>query len=319
MTDPFSESFEKMGFEYRYFLNNMGTMMFFYLAYPLAILLQLCLYKLSKLARCLEQSSKRLSQLLYYKWIITVMFESYSLVAICCLLAYPLISFKTWGKGIQSSFCIFFAFCFSTIPFVTIWFLSKQIQSLGQESKKRLFGSLYVQLRLERGASVFLWPVYFLLRRIIMAVMLVEITQLVYQILFVIFQSFLAAILMHQVQPFQLAQLHRVEMFNEVMILFELYAVICFSPWLSDIETKVRTGYAACAILSIHFIVSLSIITKKSTRDIIRSCKFRKARRNQNQERIKLRKRLEKRRLMKEAAELDKSSANSKHEDTYSW
>ena len=38
-SDPFNLNFEDLGLESRYVLNNLGTMMFFYILYPALVLL----------------------------------------------------------------------------------------------------------------------------------------------------------------------------------------------------------------------------------------------------------------------------------------
>ena len=38
-TEPVSDNFDELGFESKYMLNNMGTMIIFYLIYPMAIYL----------------------------------------------------------------------------------------------------------------------------------------------------------------------------------------------------------------------------------------------------------------------------------------
>ena len=42
-TEPLNENFDKFGFGSRYMLNNMGTMILFYIIYPLLMLVQICL------------------------------------------------------------------------------------------------------------------------------------------------------------------------------------------------------------------------------------------------------------------------------------
>ena len=42
-TEPFSENFGELGFESKYMLNNLGTMMFFYILYPVLAILNLIL------------------------------------------------------------------------------------------------------------------------------------------------------------------------------------------------------------------------------------------------------------------------------------
>ena len=83
-TEPFSDNFEELGFESKYVLNNLGTMLIFYLLYPILMLLHSILLRLCQCTLCCKRIQKSLQNLIYYKLIITVVFESYAIVAISC-------------------------------------------------------------------------------------------------------------------------------------------------------------------------------------------------------------------------------------------
>ena len=126
-TDPLSDGFEKLGFESRYFLNNMGTMILFYVSYPLAVFIWRLLYYFRHCSYRMHKFMVKYKKILFYEWIIVAIFESYSVVAICCLIAYPHISFETWGMTVQSFSCIFFTVSFVIFPFSLIRFLTRQM------------------------------------------------------------------------------------------------------------------------------------------------------------------------------------------------
>jgi len=132
-TEPWSEQFEELGFESRYVLNNMGTMIFFYIAFPFLALLHKCLHRLKKTCSCALKTAKKLRSMLYYSWILTTVFESYSLVSICCLIAYTEISFSSWGLSLQATVCILFTIFFLAAPFVLMRRLSKQMHLLADK------------------------------------------------------------------------------------------------------------------------------------------------------------------------------------------
>jgi len=99
-TEPFNDNFEDLGFQSLYILNNMGTMIFFYAAFPFLVLLQKLLFRLRHSCNCAMNTARKLRRTLYYSWILTTVFESYSLISICCLIAYPSLSFETWGLSV---------------------------------------------------------------------------------------------------------------------------------------------------------------------------------------------------------------------------
>ena len=100
VTEPLTPNFEKIGFESRGFLNNMGTMIFFYVLYPSLILIHKVSMKFRNSSRCCRKTQNKLRGLLYYNLLISVIFESYALVALCCLIQLPIISFETYGLTI---------------------------------------------------------------------------------------------------------------------------------------------------------------------------------------------------------------------------
>ena len=50
------------------------------------------------------------------------------------------------------------------------------------------------------------------------------------------------------------------EYFNEVILMMTLYTIMCFSGWISDVEIKFKLGYVACALVTFHFLLNLSLI-----------------------------------------------------------
>lgn len=48
-----------------------------------------------------------------------------------------------------------------------------------------------------------------------------------------------------------------------------MYTIICFTPWVESIETKVKIGYVSCFLVTLHFVVNLTIILQTSLRATI--------------------------------------------------
>ena len=51
------------------------------------------------------------------------------------------------------------------------------------------------------------------------------------------------------------------EFFNETTIMCVLYCIICFSPFVPDIEVRQAVGYFCCLIVSLHLAINLLIIS----------------------------------------------------------
>ena len=74
---------------------------------------------------------------------------------------------------------------------------------------------------------------------------------------------------MEYTKPFKTESQRKMEIFNEVILMIVMYTIICFTPWVESIETKVKIGYVTMFFVSLHFIVNLTIIIQTSIRATI--------------------------------------------------
>ena len=252
-------------------------MVFFYILFPLMILLQKILYRCRHSCNCAMNMARKLRRMLYYSWIVTTVFESYSLISICCLIAYPVISFETWGLAVQALVCILFSVFFLTAPFILMRSLSKRIAVLDNRAMMKRFGSVYEDLDLKRGRWIFLQPAFFLIRRLILAFTVVMVPYLIAQIYLVIAQSLISLLIVDYVHPFKDRSQRKMEIFNEVILVLVLYTMMCFTPWVQEVESKVRIGYLSCFFVATHFVVNLAIMLRGSLLGLSQRCKLRLA------------------------------------------
>ena len=68
---------------------------------------------------------------------------------------------------------------------------------------------------------------------------------------------------------------HRMELFNEVILLNLLYCIMCFSDMVEDVEAQYKVGYVACALVALHFAVNLFRIIWTSIKGIILKARMR--------------------------------------------
>ena len=153
-TEPFNEQFETLGFESLYILNNMGTMTAFYLCYPVLIIVYKVMKRCRNLCLCAKKTQTGLRALLYYKLVLTVMIESYSLIAICCFIGLPIVEFTSPGLALQSFICLVATIFIALVPYLLIVYLSKHFKLLGDDKMKKRHGALYEDLKLKRGKSI---------------------------------------------------------------------------------------------------------------------------------------------------------------------
>ena len=171
--------------------------------------------------------------------LLTTVFESYSIVSLSSLISLQILSFDSWGLTIQSSTCIAFTVCFLTLPFLLMGSLAKRIPLLGKDVIQRRYGKVYEDLELKNGWPVFFWPAFFLIRRLILAVVVVCVPYLIGQFYLVWAQSIISVMILGHAKPLLLNASYKREFFNEVIMMWVLATMICFSNWLTDMDLKV--------------------------------------------------------------------------------
>ena len=145
---------------------------------------------------------RRLRQMLFYNWIITAIFEGYIIVSISCIIQAPLLSFDgSFGIKVHSIVCLVFMASFQTMPYWFLIRLSRFVERLEEDDIKERYGAIYDGLELSRGSKVLLWPCFFLIRRLMLALTLIYVSQLPCQFILVFAQSILAFALLKAVQP----------------------------------------------------------------------------------------------------------------------
>jgi len=117
--------------------------------------------------------------------------------------------------------------------------LSKQTDVLHRARFTKRFASVYEELDLKKGPLIFLQPAFFLVRRVILAVTIVVVPHIIVQIYLIVAQTLVAVIIMQYIKPFSDASKLKIEVFNETILVLVLYTMICFTPWIRDVEAKV--------------------------------------------------------------------------------
>ena len=73
-------------------------MIIFYLLYPILVVIELCLRRCRNVSSCCKKMHRSLSRNLYYSVLLTGMFESYALIATCCLIGLNFLNYDSYGQ-----------------------------------------------------------------------------------------------------------------------------------------------------------------------------------------------------------------------------
>jgi len=78
------------------------------------------------------------------------------------------------------------------------------------------------------------------------------------------------------------------EWLNEVLMMFVMYHMICFTPFMSDFKVQYYMGFSVILFVILHLVVNMSIVLKKSYKALKRSYLIWNNRRTQNKSRVKM-------------------------------
>jgi hypothetical protein len=71
------------------------------------------------------------------------------------------------------------------------------------------------------------------------------------------FQVVCAVILLGHIEPFETRFQQRLEMVNEICLMFVIYPIICFSPFVPSPERKQEMGYIICTFIVFNLAINL--------------------------------------------------------------
>lgn len=88
----------------------------------------------------------------------------------------------------------------------------------------------------------------------------------------------MAVTILELTKPYRLPSQHKMEIFNETVLMIVFYTIICFSDFILSMETRQQVGYVTCGLVTLHFLVNLVLISRNSVVNCIRNKRFNKAR-----------------------------------------
>jgi hypothetical protein len=99
-----------------------------------------------------------------------------------------------------------------------------------------------------------------LFRRFLMSIIVVILKDHLFAQVFCKAMSVIAAVIIIGAVPFNKVGKKNAEFLNEAIIMCVLYTMICFSPFVPDINAKQIMGYFCCIIVAGHLTFNLYLI-----------------------------------------------------------
>ena len=258
---PLSDNFMNVGFATTYITNNMGTLFFSLMYFPIMA----CVYYLIK-----GLSNKRimtyrigLGRNLFWSKTFQTFSNEYTIIATCSLIQ---LANLDWSTNYGTKFCSFLGCLYTgvtlALPFVVALICWKNYDLIKSNDKvfKQRFNSMWTGLSTEdRGFIVYHW--YFLLRRFLISVLCVFARKsLFFQISGLVFNIIFAAIVAGNTLCMEDKRLNTIEYFNETMIMMVMYCLICFTDFVPDASTTSTIGLVCQGFVIFHIFFNLSFL-----------------------------------------------------------
>lgn len=134
---------------------------------------------------------------------------------------------------------------------------------------------MFEELSFNKGPGVLIHPFYFMFRRLLMAVIVVVFRNFLWMQIFLKAMSIITAvIIIGEADYFETPFKRTVELANETLVMFMLYNIISFSPFVPDIETRFIMGYFCCIVEALALAINLWLIMSSSIRGAILKVKI---------------------------------------------
>ena len=181
---------------------------------------------------------------------------------------------------------------------------------------KRRFSAFFEETSMDKDLSFLTYACYFMLRRLLMAIIVVVLRKFLWMQIFLKAMSIVTAvIIIGEANYFETKFKQRLEFANETLAMLMLYNMICFSPFVLNVEARFKMGYFCCVVEALALAFNLFLMMSESLSSIILKMRVWFAKRKLPIERSEhLRERAKGRFLRRER---NRERANRKHDYGY--
>jgi len=200
------------------------------------------------------------------------------MLTISCMIGMRYLRWDAPNVILMSSLTIFVTLLLLAYTVFFAWKLTKNFDSLDEKDFRQKYGKFYEELDLRNGKMVLLQPIWFLLRRFLLSFMVVFLnTTVIWQVALMTLTIIVQVIILGRIEPFKGKSKYYYEMFSEVILMLIMYHLICFTPFVPDVEVRFKLGYSVCGLICLHLTVSISLLLKESYIDLRMKNLVRKA------------------------------------------
>ena len=132
-----------------------------------------------------------------------------------------------------------------------------KFKKLDDKIMRLKYSDLYHDLDLREGLHVILVPFLFLIRRYVLGIVVVFQSELIPQLI-ALFGGTLAQLIFMEYFPSYntISKAHKV-LFDEIVIVFTMYTMMCFTDFLKNPNQQFNVGYISCGLVCLHLFINL--------------------------------------------------------------
>jgi len=262
-SEPFNENFEAIGLETTYFIHNMGTLMFTLVALPVILLVLWLTYLLRDSHACFLRVNNFIGG--YFRWnsTIRVLMENYGLISLVSMLGLRHLEWSTPGSQINSALACASPLYMIGVPAWAAYHFYRNFDRLGEPGQLEMYGSFYEELHLgsKKWFAFVATPLFFFVRRIILAATIVFFDQRFFNQIFPLLAlSIVALALQISNRPYQATFRHNIELYNEFTLIICLYHMFMFTEFEQNWLSRSIAGFSIVWIIVVHAIVNIVLI-----------------------------------------------------------
>ena len=173
--DPFTDKFDRLGIGSRFLVMNMGTMLLIFMFYIILYFIYPCVRFFRHDIKCCKKTAKKLKPMLFWNHSILFLLEGYLDILIAAFINLVFLrngefDWSSWSVVVTNFLCIFLLLCCAFLFIFTTVYLWPRFGKLNKSKFKDRFLPIYEMINLRHGKWTMLWPVFFMLRRILFVV-----------------------------------------------------------------------------------------------------------------------------------------------------
>ena len=210
----------------------------------------------------------------YWKVPVTLAMESFTILLLSSLITIKYPNWNSKGQIIETviAYCVFSVAMLCLVIFPYIIYENREHIIDSKSTHLHKFAPFYEELD-RKNTYIAVFRFVFMFRRLLLALTIVMIDILAFQLLIGFMQCTMTIITIGFVEPYEKKSKWIKELVNEQIILATIYFAMCFSQLVPDPHVQAWVGYAFCGMLATHIVSFLGLMLFSSLKVAIKRFK----------------------------------------------